>query len=239
MRVCDPFEHPHYFMARRLAIHVSGVPGCGKSYLGERLVEHIDAKGFNAVVIDTDSFITFENDAGKELLGFESKQAAQARDYVAAAHRERWQRLLQLAFDRAFAAYPDKDIVFVGVLDNFGPTLTEPPHMPTWPGASRRVLLYALTVSAQVQMQRYYKRLPPPSAAEYWDDVASGARRIPSSEDQMQSRAILDRWHTENGYTSMTYAECLTAVEDALWKSHADHSSVPMRSGHDDTPRFS
>ena len=181
-----------------LIIHVSGQSGSGKTTLGERIQKRFP----RIVVYDTDFFIQPDTQEGKRLIEMEK-----GPEYL---YTLEWQSILRSKF-KNFIEMNERApvIVFVGLLDNFGPEdgsifeLRQATH-----------LFYIDIKLDQLLKQYYIRAMESASDPQYWKDVASDKYEIRGSRNIRENASKLLKWHTDHGYDVMSADK----IEDVIGK---------------------
>jgi hypothetical protein len=176
-----------------IVIHVSGVPGSGKTTLGEKIAKaRPDIR-----VIDTDDLLRPNTPQTDELARLEQELPPGDAKYVA-----RWREIFTGEINGAVSAAAKDDIkvlVFVGLLDH-------------WGGPSATPLLidqtsyrFYIDIPLPQLLRQFYTRICKLYTTEAdWTDVANAKYgAIPGSDQIIQGAAKTKQWHTANGYKPM------------------------------------
>ena len=176
-----------------MIIHISGIPGSGKTTLGKTLEK---IYGNRIIVYDTDSFIQHHNEAGKTLLELEKTSSIEE-------YRKAWIDILSNSIERFVELNKNRIIVFTGILNNFSPD-----DMIYRIDADYR---FMLDVSLQEILRRYYMRVcddeklrTKEESSDFWNNLAEKNYSISSSKEIVNSYHRDIKWHTDNGYELMT-----------------------------------
>ncbi len=168
-------------------VHISGTSGSGKTTLGQKL----KAANKNIVHVDTDEFIQHGTPEARLLLKLEK----QPKKYKA-----EWKRILgeKVSFYRN--KYPNKLLVFTGLLNNWG--LDDEPYEIEIPCDK-----YFLNVPLPEILKRYYlriceteKKVSKAQSDWYWNCLAKGKCHVRSSEQIMKNYDYDIKWHKSHGY---------------------------------------
>ncbi len=184
-----------------LIIHISGTSGSGKTTLGDRLQKiHKTAK-----VYDTDGFIQHDTKEGRLLAKIE--KVGDRRKYV-----RTWKDIIRRKIDDIIERYPNKVIIFVELLNNWG--LTSTPYILHIPCKK-----FFLDVPTPEILRRYYLRIykteqsvPRKHATWYWKCVAESRCFIAGSHQIIKNCEADRKWHIEHGYKAMSDAKIIAAV---------------------------
>jgi hypothetical protein len=193
-------------------IHVSGMPGSGKTYLGAKAEKAFGASK-KIIVVDTDSLIDDNNKEGQELL----RMAEDETDQGGLAYNKRWKELfmesITCVIERARLIEPPiKVLLFVGILDHFAAP-DQPPLLID--SANRR---FVIEISKVMLLNQFYTRYGKSMAEDsnFWDGLAEGRYEIPSSAEFSRSADTLNAWHKQNGYEAKTSYEILEVIKAIL-----------------------
>ena len=183
-------------------VHVSGIPGSGKSTLGERI-----ARELNFRMVDTDDLIQHNTPFGDELLKLEEQHEKASPIYLA-RWREIFSSQIQREIDKAKVA-DARIIIFVGILDHWGQgadpiTIPEP------------VSKFYISIPVPLLLFQFYTRYTKLFSREdsFWSDIADGRDEIPSSRLYMNDAVKKQRWHEEHGYVSKTSDEIYRLISE-------------------------
>lgn len=211
-----------------LLVHVSGPPGSGKTWLGDKIKQ---TYGSLIHVLDTDLFIKHGSESAQRLRvledAYNSAVAGAAAgtgtaDAVAvadAAYLREWHMILDNAFQNAVDFCPVRAlvIVFVGSLDHFGGGEF---HTPTLVFDHK----IFLDVPLPVLLQRYYSRLATYDA-EYWTHVATGEYGISGAAEVIQDSKKSVAWHDQRGYVHRNAAEVIHACKSFVEQAFISHGA--------------
>lgn len=183
-----------------IVVHISGIPGSGKSYLGEQI-----ARKLKLCVVDTDDLLKPDTPFGKILIALE--KLGKANPAYLARWREIFSSQIQGEIDKA-KADDVGIIIFVGILNHWGHgdkpiTITEPVTKFYLFNPMPRLLFYYYT--------RYAKESPS-EEDPFWSDLAEGRDEIPSSKSYMNDAVEIQRWHEEHGYVPQTFDEIFQEI---------------------------
>jgi len=181
----------------RLVIHISGAPGSGKTTLGNKIASSFP----QVLVIDTDDFIQHHTEEGKKLLAMEKELLDTAMEeskkvLASLAYKREWSAILTHKFNQVLQSNPTADIVFVGVLDNFGPL---DGSIYDFKEATHR---FYLSPPLATVLKQYYGRLAS-NDDNYWRHVASKDYNIQSSHEFIAGFDKYATWHREHGFTAI------------------------------------
>lgn len=194
-------------MKKNIVIHISGFPGSGKTTLGNKIKKIFKNK---VIVYDTDGFIQHNSIEGKQLLKLEdniNNGTESAKKY-----EKVWKDILAQKISNFILQHPNKIIVFVGSLDNFGP-----PNTIFKINANYKFLL---NVPLNELMKRYYLRiyLNEKNASQnrsnrYWDGLSKGTYHISGSDEIIKNYKIYNTWHKKNNYTFFSDVEIINNLK--------------------------
>ena len=187
-----------------IVVHVSGIPGSGKSTLGERI-----ARELNLRVVDTDDLIQHNTPFGDELLKLEAQHEKASPVYLA-RWREIFASQIQREIDKAKVAGV-RILIFVGILDHWGHD-TDPITIP------EPVSKFYIFIPVPLLLFQFYTRYAKLFSREdsFWSDIAEGRDEIPSSRFYMNDAVKTQRWHEEHGYVSKTADEIYQRISKLL-----------------------
>jgi hypothetical protein len=179
-----------------IVVHISGVPGSGKTTLGTRITKEITAPSAIRVV-DTDDLLVRDTPIGNELRRLEDEISLS--DPAGKNYDTGWRTIFLAEIHKKIEeARADKIrvIVFVGILDHMGHG-----KYPLALGTAATHLFYIEIEVSQLLFQFYtrYSRLFG-EKDQFWTDVSDGREVIPSSEQLLVDAKHTKQWHLERGY---------------------------------------
>lgn len=190
-------------------VHVSGIPGSGKSYLGTFLEQHLGGKGI--AVVDTDSLIQHNTPIGDYLLELEQEADGTDGQKYNTAWGEIFTSEISKIIEEHTTAGQTRVLVLVGILDHFGhgadPVEIREPFMGFYMDVPDDLLLY-----------RYYSRtgtVPFDTEDNFWQHVAGLALprwSIPGSIDYLNDASKTKEWHKKKGYEVLSAKQIIERV---------------------------
>jgi adenylate kinase family enzyme len=183
---------------RKTIIHVSGMPGSGKTTLGEELKAHS-----TITVYDTDEFIRHDNDNGALLQALIDRGASDAE------YAEAWRGVWTKEFRKAAGTAETTRVVFVGILDHWGPESGEIFDLQA--RVFPQLRKYYIDVSLAVLMSRYYRRLCT-YPDQHWEKTAKGEYHVTGSRDMAKSYEVTRKVHEAAGYSMMNAADIVDSI---------------------------
>ena len=190
-----------------MIIHISGFPGSGKSKLGKKIKKIFGSK---VIVYDTDQFIQHNNINGKRLLKIEKQIKSgekKEKDYNIL-----WKNIIKSCINDLVEKYPNKQIIFVGSLDNF-----------SLKGEIYKInakLKFILNIELSEILKRYYLRiseidnnLTKKESEKYWKKVSKGIFNISSSNLMIKDYEKYMKWHKKNKYILLSENEIIRELK--------------------------
>ena len=187
-------------------MHISGIPGSGKTTIGQKF------SGLEGViVVDTDELITDEDQ--KEMMKVDKKGPPED---IHKLYREKWEEIFRKALIEEYHKAETKNarlLIFTGILNQMSP----PPGMVV-PMPFADIEKYFLDVPLPQLLRQFYGRYTKEmnDDQEWWQGVASGRYRIPSSRTYLKSLALEKHWHVRHGYTLMTHTDVEHRIRETL-----------------------
>lgn len=186
-------------------IHISGMPGSGKSTLGEKIAHTF--VNSDVRVIDTDDLIVRNTPNGNELL--ELEKLSQQQDPGGLKYNTRWREIfsheIQWNIDKSNEDGM-KILVFVGILDHFGHQ-NDPIEIRN---ATHRYYIDISTQQLLFQFYTRYAKLFHNENDSFWNDLANDREHIPSSQQYILDIDRTKKWHIEHGYVAKTANDILS-----------------------------
>ena len=197
-------------------VHVSGIPGSGKSFLGTFLEKHLKSEG--VAVVDTDDLIQHDTPNGDRLLELEKKLGI--GDTGEQEYHTVWTEIFTSEISNAIekhAKAKTRVLVLVGILDHFG-------HASDPVEIREPFVGFYMVVPDDLLLYRFYSRagaIPFETEDGYWQHVA-GLKQprwsIPGSTDYLKDASKTTKWHEEHGYTPLPAREKTKRVGKVLFK---------------------
>jgi hypothetical protein len=174
-----------------ILIHVSGVPGSGKTTLGQKF-----AALEGVIVVDTDELIS--DDDQREMMKLDSTGPPED---IHGPYRIAWEGLFTLALVNEFNKAREKGaklLLFTGILNQLSP-----PPGSILPMPFIEIEKYFLDPPPPQLLRQFYTRYTKElnDDKQFWMAVATGRYQIPSSRTYMKSMENEKKWHMNHGYT--------------------------------------
>ena len=206
---------------KRSVIHISGVPGSGKTTLGE----FITAQNISSVaVVDTDTLIEHNTPNGDILTSLE------AGPYD--VYKQTWRAIFSAEISKAIEKSNASTVVFVGILDHWGGPDAEPVQMTQ---ATHR---FYIDIPRARLLYQFYSRLATiPPDDEYWHKAATGpdGYAIPGSKQLLNDASKTKVWHETHDYRVAPTRQIIGEILTIMDISEADRQRIIKK--WDETPR--
>jgi gluconate kinase len=187
-------------------IHLSGIPGAGKTTLGQKF-----AALEGIVVVETDGLLTEE-----DLEELRKLSGTGSFDETHIPRIEAWKAMFIRVLRKEYYEAIEKGarvILFVGILDQHARSPGAIVEMP-FADIDKLFLKVPLRQLLRQFYSRYTKELY--KDEEFWEGVETGRYKIPSSRTFLASVDVQEKWHREHGYVTANPDMVEAIVMEAL-----------------------
>lgn len=190
-----------------IILHISGIPGSGKSTLGDKLILNFSARN-ELRVIDTDSLIQRNTPNGDELLELEKFSY---EDYD-----KRWREIFSGEIKKQIEKAQIEQIrvlVFVGILDHFG-------HGKSPIEIHDATYRFYIKIATPQLLFQFYTRYAKLFLNEdtFWSDLAEGREYIPSSTQYIDDEKRAKQWHIDHGYLPISIDDIYYKINNIVYE---------------------